>query len=420
MSTISTDVKTKPNAKIISKHNVLQNEHDIQDDSKILLNESEFETFMIDNTDIDCQKLFSEMKLTDVYDYNTNFDSKKIQINEITEINNKENNISNNTKQINDDTLVIDNIDNNENNNTNIGKKYNICPECQIPCKINDIFLICEQCGWQREYDCHTHDNYSLSIESNYNTTNNSFMTFNIIGTNSYYYNRSLLKTCADYTSYRANSNKKDIINKIYQYEGNKPPLNVINETADLFDKIKQAGYVYRGDGKLGVIGACLYYISIKNNLTRSPKEVAKIMGIEERFLSQGDRILQELAELNVIEIPTNYKPLNDYLNTFLPCLYIPEKYKYFIIDIIERAERKHLHIGHECRLTTKIVGVIYILTLRVPELKHIKKDTISAECNNISKSTFIKYATLIFDNYKLMKKPFRKWKIPMPVEWRD
>jgi Transcription factor TFIIB repeat len=309
-------------------------------------------------------------------------------------------------------------VENTSEKDISFKKEYNMCPICKIPCKISDTFIICTQCGVERVYDCHVHDLYSLSIESNYNTANNSFMTFNIVGTNSYNYNRSLLKTCADYSSYRANSNKKEIINKIYQFEGNKPPMNVINETAALFDQIKQAERVYRGDGKLGVIGACLYYVSIKNNLTRSPKEIANIMGIEERFLSQGDRVLQELAELGIIEIPTNYKPLNDYLNMYMPCLGIDDKYKQFVIDTIARAEKKHLHIRHECRLTTKVVGVLYLLTLRVPELRHIKKDTISIECN-ISKSTFIKYCTLICDNHIIMKKVFRKHHLPMDKAWR-
>lgn len=292
---------------------------------------------------------------------------------------------------------------------------HKLCPDCNVVCKIYDIFIICEQCGLEREWDMHSSNLYSMSIDQNYNTTNNSYMTFNIIGVNSYHYNRSFLKTCADYSAYRNNNNKKEIFNKIYQYEGNKPPHNIINAAAELFDQIKNKGYVYRGDGKLGVIGACLYYASIMNNLTRTPKEIALIMNIDDKFLSHGDRILQELNELGIITIPTDYKPLNDYLNQFFPALGIPDKYKEFVVAIIARAERKHLHIKNESRTTTKIIGVIYLLTQRVPELKHIKKDTISIECNRISKSTFIKYYTLISDNYKIMKKLFGKYKIPLP-----
>ena len=296
----------------------------------------------------------------------------------------------------------------------------NLCPLCKVACKIYDTFIICEQCGMERIYDIHSHDQYSMTIEENYNTANNSFMTFNIIGKDSYCYNRSYLKTCANYTAYRNNSNRKDIIQRIDQFEGNKPPKNLVNTTARLFDQIKNAGYVYRGNGKWGVIGACLYYASIQHNLTRTPKEVAMIMGIDEKFLSQGDRTLQSLNELKVIDIQINYKPILDYINKFFPSLGIPDKYKDFVVHLITRAERKHLHIRHESRLTTKIVGAIFLLTKRVPELRHIKKDLISIECGNISKSTFIKYYTLICNNFKIMKKSFRKYGISMESNWRD
>lgn len=296
---------------------------------------------------------------------------------------------------------------------------YSMCPTCNIVGKIHETLIICEKCGMERVWDSHSHDLYSMTIDQNYNTASSSFVSFAVIGQNAYCYNRSFLKTCSDYSAFRNNSNRKEIINKIYQYEGNKPPMNVINATAEIFDQIKNKGYVYRGDGKLGIIGACLYYASIQNNLTRTPKEISLIMGIDEKFLSAGDRILQELNEIGIINIETSYKPLNDYLSMFMPALGIPEKYKQFVIDIITRAERKHLHIRHESRLTSKVVGVLYLLTKRVPELSHIKKDTISEECSKISKSTFIRYATLIMDNIHIMKKPFRKHHISMPRESR-
>lgn len=296
---------------------------------------------------------------------------------------------------------------------------YNLCPLCHTSCKISGTMIVCENCGTERAWDSHSNDLYSISIEQNYNTMNNSFMTFSIVGMNSYCYNRSFLKTCADYSAYRNHTNKKDIVNRIYQYEGNKPPHNIINATVELFEHIKNKGYVYRGDGKLGVIGACLYYTSIQHNLMRTHKEISAIMGIDEKFIGQGDRILQELNEMGLIDIPTNNKPLLGYLATYLPKLGIPEKYKQFIIDTLSRAERKHLHINHESRITTKVIGVIYLLTKRVPELHHIKKEAISEACNNISKATFIRYYTLIIDNHVIMKKVFRKHKIPMPLSFK-
>jgi transcription initiation factor TFIIIB Brf1 subunit/transcription initiation factor TFIIB len=295
---------------------------------------------------------------------------------------------------------------------------YKICPTCKIRCKILETSIICEQCGLEREWQNHG-DGYSISVDQNYNTTQNSYVSFNIVGTGSYCYQRSFLKTCSDYNSFRNNNNKKEITNIIFQYEGSKPPTNVINLAAEIFDKIVQAGYVYRKNGKKGVMAACLYYACIMNGIARTPKDIAVIMNTEERFLSQGDRILQELNELGIIDIPTYYEPLDDYLNQFFPALGIDNKYKAFVSDIIIRAEKKHLHIKNECRTTSKCVGAIFLLTRRVKSLRHIKKDMISKECNDISKTTFIKYYKLLCSNYKLLKKSFKRHGIPMEAEWK-
>lgn len=296
---------------------------------------------------------------------------------------------------------------------------YKICPTCDVRCKVSENSIICEQCGLEREWQTHN-DGYSLSIDQNYNTSQKSYISFNIIGTGAYCYQRSFLKSCSDYSMFRNNSNKKEITNIIFQYDGSKPPMNVINQAASLFDKIVQAGHVYRKNGKKGVMSACLYYACIMEGIARTPKDIALIMNTEEKYLSQGDRILQELNEIGVIKIPTNYEPLDDYLNQFFPALGIPDNYKAFVTDLIIRAERKHLHIKNECRTSTKCVAVIYMLTRRVKSLRHIKKDNIVKECNNISKTTFLKYYNLYCENYTLLKKPFRKHRIPMPVEWKN
>lgn len=296
---------------------------------------------------------------------------------------------------------------------------YRICPNCNLYCRICDISIICEKCGLERPWDAHNNEGYSATVDQNYNTSSNSFIPFNIVGMGSYCYQRSLMKSCADTEQHRTNTNKKEIVNYIYQYEGHKPPHNVINTAAELFDKILKKGYKYRESKRKGILGACLYYASIMHNLTKTPKEIASIMRIDEKFVSQGDKFLQELNEFGIIEIPTNHEPLSDYINQYFPSLGIPLEYKKFVIDLIARAEIKKLHIQHETRTTTKCIGVIYLLTKRVPTLKHIKKETISSECNNISKATFLKYYKLIINNGRVLKKVFKKHGIKMPKEWR-
>jgi flagellar biosynthesis GTPase FlhF len=156
------------------------------------------------------------------------------------------------------------------------------------------------------------------------------------------------------------------------------------------------------------------------NNITKTPREISSIMEIEERFLSLGDRKIQGLHEKGVITIPTMLRPLQDYLDQTFPSLNIPNKFKRFVYDIIERAENMNIHIMDDSRPTTKCIGAIFLIINRVPiqALKHINTDTIVKECK-ISKSTFMRYYKLLIANYPKLKPVFKKHKIPMPSYWR-
>lgn len=296
--------------------------------------------------------------------------------------------------------------------------KFTICPKCNIEGKITDGAVYCVGCGLETAV-IDDSNKFSYTIDKDHNTSDNSFMSFNFIGKNSYCYQRSFLKTCANYSSFRKNNNRKDLYNYNYQYEGKKIPKTSIKLAIELFSKIKENNYVFRGNGKKGVLGACLFYACVMNHITKTPREISSIMDIEERFLSQGDRIVQELNEKGVISIPTILRPLKDYLDQYFPSLGIDVKYKQFIVDLIERAEKKNIHIVNDSRTTTKCIGGIYMLITRVKELKNISKDKIVKECS-ISKSTFIRYYNLLLINWKILKPVFKKHKIPMPNTWRE
>jgi transcription initiation factor TFIIIB Brf1 subunit/transcription initiation factor TFIIB len=296
--------------------------------------------------------------------------------------------------------------------------KYTVCPKCNIEGTLNDGSVFCVSCGLETVV-IDDANKYSFTVEKDHNTSDNSFMSFNFVGKNSYCYQRSFLKTCANYSSFRKNNNRKDLYNYNYQYEGKKIPKNAIKLAIELFSKIKESAYVFRGNGKKGVLGACLFYACVMNNITKTPREISSVMEIEERFLSHGDRKVQELNEKGIINIPTILRPLKDYLDQYFPALNIDIKYKQFVVDLIERAESKNLHIRNDSRTTTKCIGTIFMLINRVPVLKKISKDTIVKECN-ISKSTFIRYYNLLLINYKILKPVFKKHRIPMPNHWKN
>lgn len=303
--------------------------------------------------------------------------------------------------------VVVDNIE------------YDECPNCKVKMKTSEGLLCCSKCGHSKTTVEYVEGLYNANLDKTHNVSRDSYMSFKLVGKDSYRYQRSLLKTCSDYKSYSKSNNKKDLRNCIFQYEGKKIPKDAQDLAIDLFTKIKEAGYVYRGNGKKGVLGACLFYACVMKGITKTPREIAAIMNIEERFLSSGDRELQELNEKGIISIPTHFDPLPDYIAQYFPALKIPEKYSKFIIDLIDRAERRNIHIRNDSRTTTKCVGAIYLLTTRVKELSHITKDDIVTECSKISKSTFIRYYNLLMSNAKKIKHVFKKHRIPMPVEWK-
>lgn len=289
-----------------------------------------------------------------------------------------------------------------------------ICQTCQTAYFLRNNILYCPKCGEEQEiiHDSDTPVNNGYALDM-------AYIPFRIIGKNSYWFQKSLLRCCADYSVYRDNVKRKEIVDQINQYKYGKMPKNVVNEAISLYKSIRDHGCIYRGNGKKGIIGACLFYACIIKNLSKTHREIASILEVDEKYVLQGDRILQELNEKNIVQIPTLLMPLEDYLDQYLPALGIDKKYAGFVTDLIKRAEKMNLHIQMESRMTTKCVGAIYMLVERVKELKkRISRDVIAQECK-LSKTTFMKYFYMLNENFMYIKPVFKKHGIPMPVEWR-
>lgn len=314
-----------------------------------------------------------------------------------------------------------------------------VCNECNIKYKIIESSMICENCGIEKNLNAeYNSEIYNSSVEGNYNGGTTASLPFMFSGPKSYGYQKALLKSCSDYTNASYQTIKKEILNRINMYNGNKPPMNVQLECVDIYYKIKENDKLYlniinkgmlkgnekkrlvfRSNGKWGLIGECLHSACLKFNLTRTSREIAEIIGIEEKYLSVGSKRLQEFHELGIVDIPMSVCPMDDYIRRYFLLLGIPAKYQSFVVDIINRADKKYLHINNESRMSIKCIGSIYMLCSRVPELHYISKEAIARECK-ISKTTFMKYYGTLYAGGKILKKTFRKHKIPMPVEWKD
>ena len=304
------------------------------------------------------------------------------------------------------------------NHDIDIKTNYKNCTDCDIECVIEGNTMVCPQCGIEKATDADNNNNYSSSYSTNHNTSDNSFISFKFTGKGSNMYHKSFLKTCANYSKYSNNNTARELENLVYQYEGNKIPKDVIALSAEMFNEIRSTGKVFRGDSKKGVVVACVYYACRIKKITKTPRYLCSLTRTPDKYLSQGERILQDLIERNVISIPTLGDPKLDYVSQYFEALKIPSIYEPFVLDLLKRSQHKSLHIIRDSRDTTKCAGTVYMLCQRVRELHHITKDDIEQKCG-VSFTTFNRYFCLLMDNHIKLKKVFVRHKIPMPNYWR-
>ena len=302
-----------------------------------------------------------------------------------------------------------------------LSKPSNCCYSCGGTLRTKDNVMICQECGLELQgLVVSTQEDEVVATTQNSNTNDKGFMPIKIVGKNSYGLNRNLLKNCADYPKYRKMTTLKEMQNWNSQSTNNRLPKNVIIEANDMFAAIKEHNYVFRKDVKKGVQGACLYYICHINGISRTPMEIAKIVGIAEKFLSAGDRHLRDLNERGIISIPSKIDAINSYVTRYFELLKIPIKYKQFVLDMIQQADKDRLHVQYDSKSNTKCIGTLYMLVDRIPELrKVIDKDRIERECE-ISKTTFQKYYAMLCKFYRRFAHIFAKHRIPLKSEWRE
>jgi len=358
-------------------------------------------------------------KINNILDKNIDEENKETRENNKFQINKKT--IFDKISILNKNSNIINKINEDELetkldiNKINVNSK--LCINCNSTLFIDYNQAICINCGFENNNDI-SFDNDNTYIDSSY--TNNEFSNLKVTGKNSYNLQKNMLKVCSHYYQYR----KIHIMKEIYLWNNNsidfKMPKHIMREGIEMFCKIKDANYVFRKDNKKGVISACLYYACYNNGIIKTPQEMAKYVGIQEKFHSYGDRVLHDLNDKGIIIIPNKLDSIPKYIDKYLELLNIDKKYKTFIISIINKLEESNVHLLYDSKNNTKCIGTIYLLIQRIPSLKNkITKELIEKECK-ISKTTFIRYYKIINLYYKKIKYIFKRHSIPMPVDWKN
>jgi transcription initiation factor TFIIIB Brf1 subunit/transcription initiation factor TFIIB len=287
---------------------------------------------------------------------------------------------------------------------------WKTCPDCKIRMQPMKNSYKCVQCGRDKTI-LEQNGEFSSSIIENYNTNANCSLSIKIVGKDSYKYHKALLRTSNDYGKTQANNTNKQLSRFNSQSKGGKLPIIILKEAAELYGEIQKCKIVRRGNGRKGALGACIYFVCNMHNITKKPKEIASFLGIEESYLSKGDKLLRKLHSKNKIDIPVHHNPKDAYILQYFESLGLDNKYKPFISELIDRASQVDMMGENNSRISTKCAGAIYALNIQ--ESLKISKTDIVRYCK-ISKSTFLFYYEFLLQNRRLLKEVFDKHGISM------
>lgn len=240
---------------------------------------------------------------------------------------------------------------------------------------------------------------------------------------------------------------RRTLINQLYrlneEYDSdNKIPRDIIYNTARLYNDIQkldvdciedgvivgQKKFVRRGNVKDEILGACLYYESLRSNgVARTKRDIAKFMKLKDGGISRGEEVLRKLHNAGKINIPMNINPVEDFAERYLHALDLIEyaedryhlicegvlsdksrRYKDFVVDLVEASRRRK--VGIKCVLNTKIAGSIWVLVYH--EKVHVEPKEMEKACDGVKKNTYMKFFNLIEKNKHKFVDIFEKYDI--------
>ena len=289
---------------------------------------------------------------------------------------------------------------------------YKNCIECNIQMQPNiNNTLTCPECGYIKKVIIENLE-YEPSM-SGYNTTENYHIPIKCIGKNSFQYQKYLRNNTSQYSIIQETSIKRILEKLNYKSDNFVIPKNIISNVLNQYKKIRETSKIHRGEILKGILGSLLYYECLKEGIIRKPKELAKWYEISENDLSKGDKILRDLAEQGILDLPINQNYNEDYIESYLKRINLDIKYSLFLNELLERINK--LKIGNpNARLSTKIAALIFLLVISKKYI--ISTEDIASEFD-ISISTFKTFYMEIYKQKKSLDDILNKYNIELPTK---
>jgi transcription initiation factor TFIIIB Brf1 subunit/transcription initiation factor TFIIB len=287
---------------------------------------------------------------------------------------------------------------------------YKNCTECNIQMQPNiNNTLTCPECGFIKTVIIENLE-YEPSM-AGYNTNENYHIPIKCIGKNSFQYQKYLRNNTSQYSIIQETSIKRILEKLNYKSDNFIIPKNIIQNVLNQYKKIRETSKIHRGEILKGILGSLLYYECLKEGIIRKPKELAKWYEISENDLSKGDKILRDLAENGVIDLPINKEYNDEYIESYLKRMDLDIKYSLFLNELLDIINENK--VGNpNARLSTKISALIFLLI--ISKKYSITTEAISEEFD-ISISTFKTFYMEIYKNKHLINHILQKYNIELP-----
>lgn len=306
--------------------------------------------------------------------------------------------------------------------NISEGYKYEnetfFCSKCNKKRKaVSENILMCESCK-ESKNNFITNESTSFNSSSDYSTNDKNPLPIKIVGkgTKARQQAKALIIVTLHYPKKRDSDTKKQLY-MLNNSSSNKLKFNniILDETAELFGQLASLGNVRRGEGRKGLLGACLSVILSSRNLTKKSSAIAKFMGTTESKISGGFKLLNTLSAEKKIDIVINNDPTYDYILQYVKKLNLDDEYIDIAIKIMKRMDQDDVKSKsyNNSRCSTRCASVLFLLMNDVLKMDKVSPK-IEKSCD-ISRSTFISYYDkVLMKNRKKINKILKENNLPL------
>jgi transcription initiation factor TFIIIB Brf1 subunit/transcription initiation factor TFIIB len=265
-----------------------------------------------------------------------------------------------------------------------------VCPNCTIPMELDDTSMICPDCGLMKPFE-DTEGSYEHGMM--HTESDDNIVTFRIQGPSDKICEKEVKSNSANKLMQRKNTEKQMQSIK-FKDKGNMIPGHVLKNAADMYGQVQRVA-TKRGNVRLGIMAACIYYEAAKTGIARKPSEIAEIMGLDNKKLNKAFKYLHKIASFGCVILPLEIDVAPHFVTRYCEVLGINNEYKPFINSIVEFSNE--YNISTQSRMITKVVGAIYLLVVITCNEGSITQDIIEEKCE-IGKITFRRFYKHIHD----------------------